>query len=67
MSSEARDESAEKDESTQQKEHYETKSDDPPIEFKDQVYKLMQGVIIIVYLLYIYMILLIQISRYLIG
>ena len=42
MSSEARDKSAEKDESTQQEEHYETKSDDPPIEFEDQVYELMQ-------------------------
>ena len=43
MSSEAGDESAEKDKATQQEEHYETKSDDPPIEFKDPVYKLMQG------------------------
>ena len=43
MSSEARDESAEKDESTRQKEYYETESDNPPIEFKDPVYELMQG------------------------
>ena len=42
MSSEARDKSAKKDESTQQKEHYKTKSDNPPIEFEDQMYKLMQ-------------------------
>ena len=44
MSSEARDESAEKDESTQQKEHYKTKSDGPPIEFEDPVYELMHEV-----------------------
>ena len=43
MSSEARDESAEKDESIQQKEHYKTESDNPPIEFGDPVYELMQG------------------------
>ena len=42
MCSEARDKSAKKDESTQQKEHYETKSDNPPIEFKDPMYELMQ-------------------------
>ena len=42
MSLEARDESVKEDESTQQKEHYETKSDNPPIEFKDPMYELMQ-------------------------
>ena len=42
MSSEARDESAEKDESAQQKEHYETKSDNLLIEFEDPVYEFMQ-------------------------
>ena len=42
MSSEARDKSAKKDESTQQNEHYETESDNPSIEFKDPMYELMQ-------------------------
>ena len=42
MSSEVRDKSIKEDESTQQKEHYETKSDDPPIEFEDPLYKFMQ-------------------------
>ena len=44
MSSEVRGKSAEKDKSTQQEEHYETKSDDPPTEFEDPVYELMQEV-----------------------
>ena len=42
MSSEARDESVKKDKSTQQKEHYNTKSDNSPIEFEDPIYELMQ-------------------------
>ena len=44
MSSEARDKSVKKDESTQQKEHYETESDNPPIEFEDLMYEFMQEV-----------------------
>ena len=42
MSSEVRDKSVKKNESTRQKEHYETESDNPPIEFEDPMYKFMQ-------------------------
>ena len=42
LSSEVRDESIKEDESTQQKEHYETESDDPLIEFEDPMYEFMQ-------------------------
>ena len=42
MSLEARDKSVKENESTQQKEHYETESDNPPIEFEDPMYELMQ-------------------------
>ena len=42
MSLEARDKSVKKDESTQQKGHYKTESDNPPIEFEDPMYELMQ-------------------------
>ena len=44
MSSEARDESVKKDESTQQEEYNETESDKPSIEFEDPMYKFMQEV-----------------------
>ena len=44
MSSEARDESVKEDESTQQKEHFETESDNLPIEFEDPMYEFMQEV-----------------------
>ena len=40
---ETRDESTiGKDKSTKKGEHYETESDDPPVEFKDPMYKFMQ-------------------------
>ena len=43
ISSEDRDKSDKEDESTQQREHYQTKSDNPPIGFEDPMYKFMQG------------------------
>ena len=42
MSSEVRDKSIKEEESTRQKEHYETESDSPPVEFEDPMYEFMQ-------------------------